>query len=1200
MGDLVQLNISGGTAPYTWQSSNDGISWSTLSGASGTAYTHKVADKTFIRVKDSNGSITNVVELTPSIRCDKDHTITIFKETFGTLSGVDERASYSKNNVPVDGTNITYTASVPYKASTVSCGAMTDGGYYAVLANPRNAGCGTNIAQGTQNCNCVDDVNKDNTRWYRNTTDHTGDTNGGMLMYNCKDGTSTTDVLYECIINGICANTYINFSAFVTCANRGLHGNIPIEAEFKLFNADTGSEIDTYEVKNIGLSEEWKEIAAMFNSKEATSVKIQLINKAGQGQGNDLLFDDMSLSVCTPEADLVFSDGVSTEVTIPAGSTETLTASILSGIMTNPFYLWLSSTDKDKEISQWDKIGSPEQNKTSITTNSTTTTTIYYQVVIANTFNEALNVANGLTGTACGMHAITNIATLNVSILPITFSTHPKNEIVCEGSGVTFKVEAANAETYQWQKSTNNVDWVDIEGKTGTTYQIISTTKEDDNTYYRVKATNIGGTAYSNSAKLTVNGKATIADITAPSAICAGDPLSLPTPVITYNGSTVTEGKWYLDGAVYTAGESVPYSKNGKKLQYKAKSSCGGEIKSNEVTIIVNDKATIADITAPEAICAGDPLSLPTPIITYNGSTVTDGKWYLDGAEYTAGTAVPYTSNGKTLQYKATSSCGGEIKSNEVTVTVDALPEVTFSATDVTLNCTTSTATITASGAYKYEWSYLDQTGATQTKSGSTLALQQTDPEVSSLVTEYTVYGYSENANCKSEEAKTIKVTEDFVKPVVDIKISETADGTIPERLDCYQQNIKLEADLTNNKETIVEYIWSSGSDNNTTLINNPGAYTLQVKGENGCISDVATETIEQNIVKPEVSIESYITDPVTGNIIPTVELTCANNEITLEGTITNAEQYAEDYPNGEFTYLWSDGSTTSSTVAKTPLATSPMEYTLIVKSPNGCLNDVDKAKVTVTENVSAPVLNIESVYKLCPSDTLSVKALSSLLPNTSGVTYKFYDKSGEEIEDLYDASSADAITEYYVTGVSANGCQSEKTSFEVDFAKNVDFTLTTSQSSMMVGGNETIVEIVPDADSDDAATYVWTANDQELSVDGLQYVDNLYLDTNFKVTASNRCDSDTQEAFVEVLWPTAFTPHNGNGKNDTFAKGMKLMVFNRFYTKIFEGEDGWDGSINGTMNSSKQTAVPGVYFYSVQLPNGEVKKGTIEIIKVD
>ena len=49
-----------------------------------------------------------------------------------------------------------------------------------------------------------------------------------------------------------------------------------------------------------------------------------------------------------------------------------------------------------------------------------------------------------------------------------------------------------------------------------------------------------------------------------------------------------------------------------------------------------------------------------------------------------------------------------------------------------------------------------------------------------------------------------------------------------------------------------------------------------------------------------------------------------------------------------------------------------------------------------------------------------------------------------------------------------------------------------------------------------------------------------------------------------------------------------------------FEGEDGWDGTINGSMNDSKDIAVPGVYYYSVLLPNGDVKKGTIEIIKVD
>jgi hypothetical protein len=226
----------------------------------------------------------------------------------------------------------------------------------------------------------------------------------------------------------------------------------------------------------------------------------------------------------------------------------------------------------------------------------------------------------------------------------------------------------------------------------------------------------------------------------------------------------------------------------------------------------------------------------------------------------------------------------------------------------------------------------------------------------------------------------------------------------------------------------------------------------------------------------------------------------------------------------------------------------------------------------------------------------LSAKTLSSLLPKTSGITYKFYDETDEEIADLYKTSTEN----YYVVGVSENGCESNKTLFSVDLAKNVDFTLQASQTSMLVGGNETVITIVPDADSDVAETYTWYVNGDKLFVDGLEYSTNLYLDSKFEVTATNRCDSKSQDVFIEVLWPTAFTPHNDNGKNEDFAKGMPIVVFNRFYTKMFEGPDGWDGTINGTMNNSKQMAVPGVYFYSVKLPNGQVKKGTIEIVKVD
>jgi hypothetical protein len=58
-------------------------------------------------------------------------------------------------------------------------------------------------------------------------------------------------------------------------------------------------------------------------------------------------------------------------------------------------------------------------------------------------------------------------------------------------------------------------------------------------------------------------------------------------------------------------------------------------------------------------------------------------------------------------------------------------------------------------------------------------------------------------------------------------------------------------------------------------------------------------------------------------------------------------------------------------------------------------------------------------------------------------------------------------------------------------------------------------------------------------------------------------------------------------------------QIFTRFGTKIYEGDNGWDGTVEGAMNGNKgKLAAPGVYYYVVQLPDGNVKKGTIEVFK--
>ena len=73
---------------------------------------------------------------------------------------------------------------------------------------------------------------------------------------------------------------------------------------------------------------------------------------------------------------------------------------------------------------------------------------------------------------------------------------------------------------------------------------------------------------------------------------------------------------------------------------------------------------------------------------------------------------------------------------------------------------------------------------------------------------------------------------------------------------------------------------------------------------------------------------------------------------------------------------------------------------------------------------------------------------------------------------------------------------------------------------------------------------------------------------------------------------PTAFTPYNGNPKNNIFMKGYKVEIFNRYQQVVFTGSDGWNGEYEGKL------ADPGTYFYKLWKKDGRVLKGTIELVK--
>jgi uncharacterized repeat protein (TIGR01451 family) len=269
------------------------------------------------------------------------------------------------------------------------------------------------------------------------------------------------------------------------------------------------------------------------------------------------------------------------------------------------------------------------------------------------------------------------------------------------------------------------------------------------------------------------------------------------------------------------------------------------------------------------------------------------------------------------------------------------------------------------------------------------------------------------------------------------------------------------------------------------------------------------------------------------------------------------------------------------------------------VVDANQCANTFGNVTHTVNTQKHATLGELAALDQVCEGTQLSLTA-PAVTTNGATVSNQKWMLNDEEF-----ATDTKLVFEYhnnaslyYTITSSCNGIEKEIETLPVTVQVingNVDFDLKVSAEKILAGGEETVITVVPV--ETEADTYSWVVNNKPVQENGLEYAAYLYLDTKFVVTGSNRCDSKTKEVFVEVTWPTAFTPYNKNGMNETFAKGLPLAIFNRFGLQIFQGEDGWDGVMN--MNIGKNTmAVPGVYYYAVQLPDGNVKKGTIEIVK--
>ncbi len=191
--------------------------------------------------------------------------------------------------------------------------------------------------------------------------------------------------------------------------------------------------------------------------------------------------------------------------------------------------------------------------------------------------NEKLNnngtiLASGgtVTGNLSGGTAVT---TPNIT-------AQPTGQTVTEGGNVKFSVTASDAQTYQWQQSTDNgSSWTDINSATEASYTISSTTTSMDGYQYRCVVTGSGGVSViSQAATLTVQAK----------------PASVPVTGVKLNTETLE----LFTGNTATLTATVePDNATKKNVTWSSNNADVATVESGNVTAVSAGTATITVTT---------------------------------------------------------------------------------------------------------------------------------------------------------------------------------------------------------------------------------------------------------------------------------------------------------------------------------------------------------------------------------------------------------------------------------------------------------------------------------------------------------------------------------------------------------------------------------------------------------------------------
>ncbi|MDF2447703.1 MAG: hypothetical protein K0R26_207 [Bacteroidota bacterium] len=470
----------------------------------------------------------------------------------------------------------------------------------------------------------------------------------------------------------------------------------------------------------------------------------------------------------------------------------------------------------------------------------------------------------------------TSTNTVNVVVSPSpTLTASSTNTLICSGSSVV--LSASGATSYTWNP-----------GNVSSPIAIVSPTAT---TIYTVTGSNTGSCSSTATIQINVNPTPTVVAVSNPTILCSGGSATL-----TANGAVNylwNPGAVIGSTIVVTPTISTTYTVTG------VTGACSNSVSLN---LVVGTNPTVSATASSNTVCAGSSSTLSA-----NGATTyTWNPGMITGASITVNPTVTttYTVDG--------SNGSGCIQSQTITITVNALPSLSISASPSTI-CANNSSTLSAAGALSYTWN-------PGTATGNSLTVT---PSVSTV---YSVTG--NDGTCATTETITVSV---IGNPTISISASSNS--------------ICAGAGATLTATGASAYTWSPGGFNGANLSVNPAiTTTYSVTGSNAICS--STQTI--SLV---VTSNPSLTITASSNTI------CAGNQATLTAS-------------GASSFTWNPGALSGANVTVTPVSSTI--YTLTGDNGSGCVS-TETIAINVS---SAPSISIAaSSTVLCAGGTVTLTA---------------------------------------------------------------------------------------------------------------------------------------------------------------------------------------------------------------------------------